>query len=1421
MATNNGGSAPHPGGQQGSSNVTDTIVQILCNQQALMQQMSQQLAATQSAIKCLSRDEIVLDSLSSNMVEFMYNKESGNTFDAWFSRYSDLFDRDASKLDDAAKVRLLLRKLSPPDHERYNSFILPKTTRQFTFAETVEKLKALFGATVSIFRRRYNCLQTTKEDSEDYLAYSCKVNKCCVDFKLSELTEEQFKCLTFVCGLKSKQDAEIRMRLINKLNEAEDLTLQQVVEQCNNLVNLKQDTVLVENPSTVNFVAHNKRSKPHRSNSQSPSRDQPKTPCWSCGGMHFSKDCRFRDHKCRDCGKQGHREGYCSCFSSKFSSSASNSWKPRKNKKKQRDQSTKTVTVKKISGGRKFIDVKLNDVPLRLQLDTGSDVSIISHQSWIMLGRPEVKPASCQAKTASGEPLDLISELYCSITLHNVTKSGKCYVAAPNMHLDIVGIDWMDMFGLWNQSIASFCNQVTIEQTKQVEDLRAKFPNVFTTQLGFCNKTPVHLMLKNDPKPVFRPKRPVAYSMESAVEEELLRLERLGIVKQVEFSDWAAPIVVVRKPNGTVRICADFSTGLNSALESNCYPLPLPEDIFSKMSNCRYFSHIDLSDAYLQVPVDEESQQLLTINTHKGLYQFTRLSPGVKSAPGAFQQIMDNMLAGLDFAVGYLDDVLVGGRTKEEHQQNLQKVLTRLQEFGFTVRIEKCSFGMRQVKYLGQILDAEGIRPDPDKVAAIINMPPPHDVSTLRSYLGAINYYGKYVREMRTLRQPMDQLLKVDTKFDWSPACQKSFDRFRELLQSPLLLTHFNPSMDIIVSADASSVGLGARIAHRFPDGTVKAIYHVSRSLSAAETNYSQIEKEGLALVFAVTRFHRMLFGRKFILETDHKPLLQIFGSKKGIPIYTANRLQRWALTLLLYDFEIYYVSTDSFGHADVLSRLINNHVRPEEDYVIASLELEHNVRTIINETLQTFPLSFKLIQGATRSDSCIQQVIRYVNENWPSKKETITDPGIQQFFLRRECLSVVDGCLMYGERLVIPLACRKKVLLQLHKGHPGVERMRSIARQHIYWPNIDVDVTNFVRSCNECASVAKTDRKTNLASWPKPAKPWQRLHLDYAGPLDGNFFLILVDSYTKWPEVIRTKDITTATTVRLLRGIFSRYGQPETLVTDNGTQLTSEKFESFCVTNGIIHLKTAPYHPQSNGLAERFVDTFKRSIKKITAGGETLDEAIDSFLLCYRSTPCRSAPDGKSPGELMYGRPMRTFLELLRPPTPYNKPTNDQEMQFNRKHGTKARNYLPQDLVWAKVYSANKWTWQPGKVIERIGGVMYNIWLPAKKCLIRSHCNQMRTRHENNAESNSESTSMEVPLSILLDSWGLRNTTLEPEMESSQAILPADLLEDLQPVQQQRQRTPQSITQQQSIPTRQSSRIRRLPVRYEPYSLY
>ncbi|XP_062558023.1 uncharacterized protein K02A2.6-like [Armigeres subalbatus] len=222
-----------------------------------------------------------------------------------------------------------------------------------------------------------------------------------------------------------------------------------------------------------------------------------------------------------------------------------------------------------------------------------------------------------------------------------------------------------------------------------------------------------------------------------------------------------------------------------------------------------------------------------------------------------------------------------------------------------------------------------------------------------------------------------------------------------------------------------------------------------------------------------------------------------------------------------------------------------------------------------------------------------------------------------------------------------------------------------------------------------------------------------------------------------------------------MLQGIFARFGMPETIVSDNGRQFVSEQFELFCDSNGILHLKTPPFHPQSNGLAERFVDTFKRTLKKITAGGESLSEAINTFLLCYRSTPNRSAPEGKSPAELLLGRNLRTSLDLLRPPTAYHKiENNKQDSQYNRKHGAKIINYCPKDLVWAKVYKNNRWKWEAGQVLERVESIVYNVWLQGKIILIRSHCNRLRSRSEfDEVHTEEEQKTSLIPLDILLDS--------------------------------------------------------------------
>ncbi|XP_037931615.1 uncharacterized protein K02A2.6-like [Teleopsis dalmanni] len=436
-------------------------------------------------------------------------------------------------------------------------------------------------------------------------------------------------------------------------------------------------------------------------------------------------------------------------------------------------------------------------------------------------------------------------------------------------------------------------------------------------------------------------------------------------------------------------------------------------------------------------------------------------------------------------------------------------------------------------------------------------MPAPTNQSELRSLLGAINFYGKFINHMRKYRGPLDELLQNNKQWQWTELHQRCLDGFKQILSSELLLVHYDPLKNIVVAADASNYGLGACIFHEADNGSMKVICHASRSLTPTKKQYSQIEKEALA----VTKFHRMVFGRRFKLQTDHKPLLVIFGDKTGIKVHQANRLQRWAIKLIAYDFELKFISTNSFGYADVLSRLIHNTINPSENYVIAAVEFEIESKQILHNSLDKLLLTSKMITYETAKDKVLAKILEYVTEGWPSN---CNNSELKAYFNRKNDICIVDGCLMFGQRIIIPQIFRKRILKEIHRGHQGIGRTKAIARNYVYWSNIDYDIEAMVKSCSNCAAAAKMPTKTTLHPWPKPSDSWERLHIDYAGPIDSYYYLVVIDAFSKWPEIIQTKSITATQTISSLKEIFARFGLPKTIVSDNGTQFVSHQFQQF-----------------------------------------------------------------------------------------------------------------------------------------------------------------------------------------------------------------------------------------------------------------
>ncbi|XP_055355953.1 uncharacterized protein K02A2.6-like [Paramacrobiotus metropolitanus] len=775
-----------------------------------------------------------------------------------------------------------------------------------------------------------------------------------------------------------------------------------------------------------------------------------------------------------------------------------------------------------VVGGSIHVPLKLNGTAVSPVLDTGSAVTIITADTWRSIGAPRLSPYSHPLRSFTGHPLSVIGTATLEVVHGRTQKALPVVVVGRGGN--VLGRDWIAALDLSHLSLRDLqdTSVCAVSSNPKLKEILERHKAVFRDELGLCKHYKARLYLKPGARPVFCKARTVPFAFRDAVEKDLDRLKRAG----------------------DIRTCADLSTGLNDSLDAQQYPLPTPDELFAKLNGGQTFSTLDLAEAYAQVELEEDSKQLVVINTHKGLFRYNRLPFGVSSGPSIFQQIMEKILQGCEGVAVYLDDIIITGRTEEEHLHNLEKVLQWLEEHGLTLKQAKCRFMQNSVEYLGFVVDKRGRHISRDRVKALLDMNRPTNVSELRAFLGLVNHYGKFLPDLSSKCNEFHSLLKAGVTWEWSKVCEANFNGLKEEIARATFLVHFDPDMPLVLAADASQYGVGAVLCHRFPDGTERPIAHASKTLSPAEKNYGQIEKEALALVFGCRKFHQYIAGREFTLLTDHKPLLSVFGSWKGIPVITANRLQRWALLLMGYTFSIQYCRTEEFGQADGLSRL---------------------------------PMHSTQLSGLPDLGM----------DNIPYKR------------LERE-LVLVNGCICWGMRTVIPEKLRPAILAHLHDAHMGASKMKAEARGYCWWPLMDRDIERLAGGCRICSERAKETAKVPLSQWTIPEAPWKRIHIDFAGPYQGTMLFIVVDALSKWPEVIPMKHATTDGVIESFLNLFSRYGICAEIVSDNGTQFTSEPFAQFCAQFGIKHIRTPPGHPQSNGQAERFVQTVKDGIAKL-----------------------------------------------------------------------------------------------------------------------------------------------------------------------------------------------------------------------------
>ncbi|XP_036324968.1 uncharacterized protein K02A2.6-like [Rhagoletis pomonella] len=1132
-------------------------------------------------------------------------------------------------IDDDQKKAFFLSWVGGETFELLVKLFCSVDVQSKSYEELVAKLTSHFKTKVHVLASRYELFKLKMGPNQKYsewlaelrgVARNCKYvcrNKECNKEFVDELIRD-------IIVLNTPHEA-VRTAALQKLEPTlEDIIL--VAEAFEAAQTVKKQ---VSGENEVKTEVLQLKSTQARSQSnEAPYSSGQSQSCSGCGTHHSREKCKFRNAQCRKCKRFGHIAPVCNT-GSKVNSPKQQYGRHQKQQKLKTNQNS-VLTISQVNScsntvsktNRKYmVEVRINGKPLQFQLDSGATCSIIGLEGYRQIHSPPLLPCNQgYVTTYGGGKVKILGSVNVTLQRGDIEKQVQVTVTNVERNGEILGTDLIEELGLC--PCQAHVKAITLNTC---EELIKKFPTVFNDSLGHCKSFEAHLQLKPNAVPKYFKARPLPFSQMEAFKREAQRLVDKGIWKPLHFSNWAAPIVVVPKTNGRIRICG--IKALNAQLDVDQYPIPRVEELFQTLRGSKLFTKIDLSDAYFQVEMDEASKKLTVVNTPAGLFEYQRLPFGVASAPAIFQRLLEQIIVNIPRCVNYLDDIIIGGKSLDDLNENIEQVFSRLQQHGFTCQQSKCSFMQREVEYLGFIINSDGISPTSSKVAAINELPRPDNLKDLQAFLGKINYYSKFINNLAQTAAPLNNLRRMNETFKWGEEQEKSFTELKRQLSTAPLLSHFDDKLPIVLATDASSHGIGAVLSHRLHDGSEKPVAFASKTLDEHQKLYSQIEKEALSIIFGVKKFHQYLYGRTFTLLTDHKPLVTIFSPDKQLPVLTIQRLQRWALTLMAYRYEIKYRATDKHSNADALSRLPKG---PDVDFDRANLCFQVD----IDQQLDEFPLNASRLRKLTQRDVVLKKVSKFIEEGWPGKLSK-ADAALQPYFTRRFSLSIELGIVILQtnySRVVVPESARTTVIDLLHEGHWGISRMKQMARRHCWWPKLDSDIEQRVSDCRPCQEHSATSPAQEFSCWPAAEGPWQRIHLDFAGPFLDSMWLLCVDAYSKFPFVVKMQHITATATIEALNSIFAVEGFPDTIVSDNGRQFTASTFQQFCTDRGIKHLTTAPFHPASNGEAERFVRTFKQSLKSDR----------------WRASP--NPTTGKSPAELLHGRQPRGLLTLLHP---------------------------------------------------------------------------------------------------------------------------------------------------------------------------
>ena len=753
------------------------------------------------------------------------------------------------------------------------------------------------------------------------------------------------------------------------------------------------------------------------------------------------------------------------------------------------------------------------------------------------------------------------------------------------------------------------------------EDLLEMYPECFVDGPDNCFPDyEYHISIEAGAKGKVHPPRRIPLETRDPMKKELERMLRRGAIMKVnEPTDYVNSVALVERPDGRMRICLD-PTDMNQVIKRQHYAAAVVQDKAHLLNGSDTFTKLDLKDGYWHVKLDEESSYLTTFNTPFGRYRFLVMPFGLSVSQDIFQMKIDETYDDCEGVLGIADDINVHSKGDAQHDFNLHAAMERTRMSNLSLNFKKIELKKPSIKFFGNIYTKDGVKPDPDKVAAITDLRPPETKSELKTFLGMVNYLQQFIPNLSEHTAPLRVIEKKDTEFYWDENLQRCYDKVKKLVAADVTLAYYDRNKPVTVQTDYSKQGLGAVL---LQEG--RPVHYASKALVGAEPNYATIEGEMLAIVYATQKWHHYLYGRAFTVETDHKPLVAI--KNKNIAL-APPRIRGMLMATSGYDFQLRHKAGQEMVLPDTLSRLSSYDKSEIPDLKIG-----------INSLVEVTDPRLKQLISDTAEDNVLQRLLQIFHKGWSSSIKSV-DKDLRPYWSIRNDISYLDGLVMCGSRIIVPSASRKRALENIHEGHQGEYKCKLKAKTGVYWPGIYREIEEMVQRCATCQEYANAQPKCPMIPMDVPSHAWHTIGADLFH-FKGKWFIIISDYFSKMPFVRPVGNTTAAASIKAMKNVFSENGIPFKLVSDNNPFNTSE-FLAFADKYGFSVVSSSPEYPRGHGLIERHVQTVKKCMYKCDHSGQDFELA----MLSLRATPLDSHLP--SPAELLNGRKYRTTMPSI-----------------------------------------------------------------------------------------------------------------------------------------------------------------------------